>query len=100
MGRDLFVAVFATAVGFALSGILTNFYRLLVRKPETGFERGTHFAVMVLAGPNVLIENAAAKLKAKACSRCAFWLATAIAAYWSFAIGLFVLNLYVVFKGP
>jgi len=98
MARDLFVVVFSTAAGFALSGILTNLYRLLARKPATGFERGTHLAVMVLAGPNVLIENAAAKLKAKACSKYAFWLATAIAAYWSFAIGLFVLDLYVALR--
>ena len=32
-------------------------------------------------------------LRKKACSRFAFWLAASIAAYWSFALGLFVLNL-------
>ena len=48
---------------------------------------------MVFAGPNVLLENAASAFKAKSCSRTAFWLAAAIAGYWSFAIGLFVMNL-------
>jgi hypothetical protein len=47
---------------------------------------------MVVAGPSVLIANAAKSFQAKGCSRYAFWLAAAIAGYWSFAIGLFVLN--------
>ena len=53
---------------------------------------------MVIAGPNVLLENAAAKLQKKACSRLAFWLAAAVSAYWSFAIGLFVLNIYIAMR--
>jgi hypothetical protein len=47
---------------------------------------------MVVAGPNVLLKNAAQALRKKACSPYAFWLVASIAAYWSFAIGLFVLN--------
>ncbi|MBV8978668.1 MAG: hypothetical protein JO261_06660 [Alphaproteobacteria bacterium] len=98
MARDAFVVLFAMAAGFTVSGILANLYRLFAVKPASGFEKGTYFAVMVLAGPNVLIENAAAKLKAKSCSTWAFWLAAAIASYWSFAIGLLVLNIYVVLR--
>jgi hypothetical protein len=95
MGWDLMVALFATASGFTVSGILANLYRLIVKKPEGNVGRGAYFAVMVLAGPNVLLENAAAKLREKSCSKWAFWLAAAISAYWSFAIGLFVLNIYI-----
>jgi hypothetical protein len=89
------VVLFATTAGFTASGILANFYRLIVpKKPDSSAGKGAYFAVMVVAGPNVLLENAAQSLKKKACSKFAFWLAAAIAAYWSFAIGLFVLNLY------
>ena len=97
-GRDLMVTLFATTAGFTVSGILANLYRLIVRKPENNVARGAYFAVMVIAGPNVLLENAAAKLREKSCSRWAFWLAAAISAYWSFAIGLFVLNVYIAMR--
>jgi hypothetical protein len=91
--RDIVVVLFATTAGFTVSGILANFYRLVVRKKAEGTAaRTAYIAVMVVAGPNVLLENAAQSLKKKACSQFAFWLAAAIAAYWSFAIGLFVLS--------
>lgn len=94
LGHDLFVALFATTAGFTASGILANLYRVIVGpKDKTGPARTAYFVVMVVAGPSVLLENAAAKLREKSCSRLAFWLAASISAYWSFAIGLFVLNL-------
>ncbi|HEY6670631.1 MAG TPA: hypothetical protein VI075_06840 [Methyloceanibacter sp.] len=98
MGRDLMVALFATTAGFTVSGILANLYRLIVKKPDNNLGRGAYYAVMVIAGPNVLLENAAAKLREKSCSKWAFWLAAAISAYWSFAIGLFVLNIYIAMR--
>jgi hypothetical protein len=51
--------------------------------------------VMVLAGPTVLFENAANSFRSKKCSGIAFWLAVAVAGYWSFALGLFMLNIYI-----
>jgi hypothetical protein len=48
---------------------------------------------MVVAGPTVLFDNAARSWKTKSCSAMAFWLATAICGYWSFALGLFVIEL-------
>jgi len=92
--KDLMVALFAMTAGFTASGILANLYRLVVGEKRDGTAaRTAYVAVMVIAGPNVLLENAAAKLREKSCSRLAFWLAASISAYWSFAIGLFVLNL-------
>lgn len=92
--KDLMVALFALASGFTASGILANLYRLVVgEKRDSKAARAAYVAVMVIAGPSVLLENAAAKLREKSCSRPAFWLAASISAYWSFAIGLFVLNL-------
>jgi uncharacterized protein DUF6949 len=96
MYRDLLLVAFATLSGFTLSGILANLYRLIARKPETAAERVSYVAIMVVAGPNVLFENAANSLKAKDCSRFAFWLATSISAYWSFALGMIMIQLYLV----
>lgn len=90
--RDFVVVLFATTAGFTASGILANFYRLVAPKPGSGLQKTAYYAVMVVAGPNVLLENAAQSLRKKACSHFAFWLAASIAAYWSFAIGLFVLH--------
>jgi len=48
---------------------------------------------MVVAGPNVLFENATLSFRTKACSSFAFWLAAAISAYWSFALGLLIIQI-------
>ncbi len=88
--------LFAVTAGFAASGIVANTYRLLVPKPSTGGERTIYYAVMVIAGPTVLFDNAARSWRKKDCSAVAFWLAAALSAYWSFIIGLFALNLLLV----
>jgi hypothetical protein len=41
----------------------------------------------------VLFENATSSFRTKACSSFAFWLATAISAYWSFALGLLIIQI-------
>ncbi|MBL6936303.1 MAG: hypothetical protein ISS15_13385 [Alphaproteobacteria bacterium] len=87
------MAVFATLCGFTASGILANLYRLIAKKPETTTGRVGYAVVMVVAGPNVLFENAATSFRAKDCSSFAFWLAVSIACYWSFGLGLFVIQL-------
>jgi hypothetical protein len=93
-GRDVMVVLFATVAGFTASGILANLYRLIAGdKPQASNGGTLYVALMVVAGPNVLLENAANSFRTKACSRLAFWLVALLAAYWSFAIGLFVLNL-------
>jgi hypothetical protein len=95
MLHGLLVALFAIAFGFTASGITANLYRLIASKPESLRAKIVYAGVMVLAGPSVLFENAATSFKAKKCSGIAFWLAAALAGYWSFALGLFVLNLYI-----
>jgi hypothetical protein len=92
--HGLIVILFAIATGFTASGITANAYRLIAGKPESLPGRLVYAGVMVVAGPNVLFENAANSFKAKKCSSIVFWLAAALAGYWSFAVGLFVLNLY------
>jgi len=95
MIRDVTVALFAIAAGFTVSGVVANFYRLVVGGAAR-LEGPGNIAVMVVAGPNVLFEKAAVSLRTKSCSSLAFWLAAAVSAYWSFVLGLFLLNLAVV----
>ena len=91
--HNFVVMLFSIAAGFTASGIVANVYRLLARKPESKIGKSVYIAVMVFAGPSVLVGSAVKKFRAKSCSVYAFWLATAVAGYWSFAIGLFVFNL-------
>ena len=93
MYKDIFLVAFCTLAGFTASGILANLYRLIAKKPETTAGRMSYVAVMVIAGPNVLFENAATSFRAKDCSSFAFWLAAAISGYWSFALGMFFLQI-------
>jgi hypothetical protein len=95
MGRlhEVIIMVFAIAAGFTASGIVANLYRLVADKPQGTVGKTVYIAVMVFAGPSVLVGNAAKSLHAKGCSRFAFWMAAAVAGYWSFAIGLFVLSI-------
>jgi hypothetical protein len=93
--HGLIIILFAIAIGFTASGITSNCYRLIAKKPESLQARLVYAGVMVVAGPNVLFENAATSFKAKKCSSIAFWLAAAVAGYWSFFLGLLLLNIYV-----
>lgn len=93
--HGLMIILFAIAIGFTASGITANTYRLIAKKPEGLMARIVYAGVMVVAGPNVLFENAATSFRAKKCSGIAFWLAAAIAGYWSFFLGLLVLNIYI-----
>ncbi|HXC55180.1 MAG TPA: hypothetical protein VNU97_07800 [Rhizomicrobium sp.] len=86
------LVAFSTLAGFAASGILANLYRMIATKPETLAGRVGYVAVMVVAGPNVLFENASKSFRAKDCSSFAFWLAAAISGYWSFALGMFIIQ--------
>lgn len=96
MVKDLTIALFAMTAGFTASGIVANLYRILARKPDGAIGQTAHLVVMVVAGPNVLFENAATSMRAKSCSAVAFWLASAVAGYWSFVLGLFLLNIAIV----
>ena len=93
MLRQIALIVFALAAGFTASGVVACLYRLIAEKPQSRAGKAVHLAVMVIAGPNVLIQNASKSYIAKDCSGFAFWFAAIIAGYWSFALGLFVIQL-------
>jgi hypothetical protein len=93
MLHNLMVVLFATTAGFTASGIIANLYRLVAKKAEKPLARIAYVIVMIVAGPSVLFDNAARSWRTKACSAVAFGLAAAISGYWSFALGLFVIQI-------
>jgi|SRR5581483_11170039 len=93
MFHDAFVALFAIAAGFTASGIVTSLYRLFAGTQPGKLWQRAFWAVIAVAGPIMLIEKAAKAKRAQSISRYGFWAATALCGYWSFAIGLFVLQL-------
>ena len=92
MFHDTAVLLFAITSGFACSGIVANLYRMLNGK-EQRFGRGVYLATMVIAGPSELFERAVTAWRQKSCSWIAFWLAALVAGYWSFALGLLILQI-------
>jgi len=94
MVRDLIVAFFAVAAGFTVSGIVANSYKLVTREQELS-KLMWNVPLMAVAGPNVIFGTAATSLRARNCSSFAFCLATAISGYWSFVLGLFLLNVLI-----
>jgi uncharacterized protein with PQ loop repeat len=101
--HEVTVLFFAIACGLTISGIVANIYKLVVRAaknlPETMLHWVImvmlHWVIMVLAGPSVLFENASQSRRDKKCSVPSYCLAIALSLYWSFAIGLFMLNIYI-----
>jgi hypothetical protein len=92
--KDLIILLFAVAGGLTLSGIAANLYRILARKPASQPESMVYFAVMAVAGPSVLFNNATKSFRSQACSGTAYLFAVMIAGYWSFALGLMILSIY------
>jgi hypothetical protein len=95
--HDVLVALFIATAGLTASGIVANIYRIAVGKNHAGSGKALYLAVMVIAGPSVLFDNAARIRRKKECSNLAFGLAAAVAAYWSLAIGLVVIELVMAF---
>ena len=93
--RQLLDILFALAGGLTLSGIAANIYRILARKPVSTAERMVYLAVMAVAGPSVLFNNATRSFRGKACSTAAYVFAVTIAGYWSLALGLLILSFYI-----
>ena len=50
-------------------------------------------AVIVIPGPSVLFENATKSVRAKKCSRLAYFFAIALSSYWAFVIGLLTIQI-------
>jgi hypothetical protein len=91
MLHETAVLLFSITAGFTCSGIVANVYRLVNGKKDR-FGRSVYLATMVVAGPSELFERTASSWRQKKCSWIAFWLAAAVAGYWSFVLGLLVIQ--------
>lgn len=98
--HDGLVALFAVAAGFTASGIVACLYKFAEKQTRSSADRWLYILIMIFAGPTVLFENAARSWREKSCSSVAFGLATALAGYWSLAIGLLVIQIGLALKGP
>ena len=95
--KDVLFLLFALAGGLTLSGIAANIYRILAHKPVSRGETALYYAVMAVAGPSVLFNNATKTFRARTCSMAAYIFAVLLACYWSFALGLVILSFTIIF---
>ena len=93
--RNLLLVLFTIAGGLTLSGIVANIYRLIAAKSESGGETWTYYAVMVLAGPSVLFDNATRSFRKKECPGMAWVFALGLATSWSMVLGLILLEVVI-----
>jgi hypothetical protein len=95
--RDVLLLLFALAGGLTLSGIAANAYRLLAPKASgkggkvQKAQKALYYAIMAVAGPSVLVDNATKSFRSQNCTASAYAFALMLAAYWSFAIGVVIL---------
>ena len=92
--RNFVLLLFSVAGGLTLSGIVANLYRMGVKKePQGHAARCAFYAVMMLAGPSVLVNNSTRSFRKKECSRMAYGFALGLATYWSFMLGAILVEL-------
>jgi len=93
--HEFIVFLFAIAAGITSSGLIASIYRLVAREPKSKIGTVIHYAVMVIAGPVILVGNSTRSLRKKECSKIAYVMAIALCGYWSFAMGVFILSVWV-----
>ena len=93
--HEVTILFFAIAAGLTLSGIVANAYKLVVQAAKHLPGTTLHWVIMAFAGPSVLFENASHSVRTKKCSIPGYCFAIGLSLYWSFAIGLFMLNIYI-----
>lgn len=96
--KSLLVIWFAVAFGYTASGIIASLYRLIAPPGDSQISHWVRNGVLVVAGPTVFF-GAATRAYFKDELSTSFLLTAILAlSYWSFAIGLFILNLVVAFR--
>lgn len=97
--HDFIVFLFSIGAGVTASGLLASIYRLVAREPKTKIETVLHYAVMVIAGPVVLVTNSTKSYRDKKCSKAAYALTIALSGYWSFVTGVVILSVWIAIRG-
>jgi hypothetical protein len=96
--HDFNVFVFAIAAGMTASGIIASLYRMIAGEPRTWVGTCLQYAVMIVAGPVVLMGNSIKSFRDKQCSKAACALAIALGGYWSFITGVLILSVVVAIR--
>jgi hypothetical protein len=96
--HNFIVFLFSIGAGITASGLLSSIYRLVAREPKTKIETVLHYAVMVIAGPVVLVSNSTKSYRQKECSTAAYALAIALSGYWCFITGVVILSVWVAIR--
>lgn len=91
--HELWIVCFAVASGFTASGLIANAYRLCGFTALSAPGKVLRAAIMVVAGPSVIFESAMRGRNTREWKPLAFWLTLVGLAYWSLALGLFVLDM-------
>lgn len=95
--HGLLVVFFSVTAGFTASGIVASAYRIVVPSPKSDGQQVVRNVVLAVAGPTVFFGTATRLLLTKELSPSLFSLAIMALSYWSFALGLFVLNVAISF---
>lgn len=93
--HPVLVAFFAVAAGFTASGIVASLYRIVARSPQSDRALLARQIVLVVAGPTVFFNIATRMFMTKELSPLLFSFAVMALSYWSFALGLFILNIVI-----
>src|SRR5262249_52668022 len=91
--KDLWLIFFAIGAGFTASGIVATIYKICGLDPRTTPGKTVKIAIMVVAGPSMLFESAMKGFVDRRWPPVFFWLAAAGVAYWSLALGLFLIDI-------
>jgi hypothetical protein len=92
--QDMWLIIFAVAAGFTASGIVAAIYKIAGMDPRTTPGKVAKMAIMVIAGPALFFETAMKGFVDRRWPPVFFWLAAAGIAYWSLAIGLFFIQVF------
>jgi len=95
--HSLWLLFFLIAAGFTASAIIANIYRICTpakarAKIESVGERVVRSAVMIVAGPSMLFDNAVKGFVSKTWHPVSFWLVCGAVLYWSLGLGLIVME--------
>jgi hypothetical protein len=91
--EPMWLFLFCIAAGFTASGIVASIYRLCGWNANTSLGRVFRAIILLVAGPLVLSESAIRGLRAKTWHPFSFWLTSMGILYWSFALGLLVVEI-------
>lgn len=90
--KDVWLILFAVTAGFTASGIIANLYRVLGFTGQSPAGRIGRTLVLIVAGPTVVFETALRGKLAGEWPGWLFWCVAAGLAYWSLALGLFIID--------